>query len=158
MSAPLVPSPLDYIGRRKFTFYPPIRNIQPNEWLLGIGSWSEVQVVNAQTGLQMWISRQHIGGVSDGWGVPLVVELTKELDYASGTLTPRVKQVIELPPPAPRASKFGRRRKRRSGPAKVVGIKLEPGTDSSNRKLAKLAFGAVALCVLAAVLSAISNM
>ena len=56
-----MPSPLDYIGPRRFAFYPAIRNADPNEWILGTGSRSEVQVINAQTGREIWVPRQHIG-------------------------------------------------------------------------------------------------
>jgi hypothetical protein len=97
MSAPLVPSPLDYVGRRRFALYPAVDNVGPNEWVLGTGSWSEVQVVNSQTGAEIWIPRQYIGGVSDRYDSVLVVELTKELEFKSGSLEPRIKRVIEMP-------------------------------------------------------------
>jgi hypothetical protein len=158
MSAPLVPSPLDFVGRRRFSFYPPIRNAEPNEWLLGTGSWSEVQVVNAQTGLQVWIGRRYIGGVSNGNGVGLVVELTKELLYQSGELSPRVKGVIEMPCPARAHGKPTKKRRRRSGPALVVGIKIEADDPARSRTLAKLGLGAVALCLLAALLTTIAKL
>jgi hypothetical protein len=158
MSAPLVPSPLDYVGRRRFSFYPPVRNVQPNEWLLGTGSWSEVQIVNAHTGLELWIPRQYVGGVSGGSVARPVVELTNELEYAGGSLSPCVKRIIEMPHAAKRAEKPMRKRKRRTGPASVVGIKLEGVEPSTNRKLVKVAFGAAALCLLAALLSALARL
>ncbi|HEY3936784.1 MAG TPA: hypothetical protein VGL97_05115 [Bryobacteraceae bacterium] len=127
MSAPLVPSPLDYIGRRRFAFYPAIKNAEPNDWRLGSGSWSEVQVVNTQTGREIWIPRQYIGAVSDGSGPLLIVGLRKALDFRSGSLQPRVKRVIEMPPF--REEPFGfepaSARPAADGPARVVAIRLE---------------------------------
>jgi len=96
MAAPFMPSPLDCIGRQRFGFYPPIENAGPNEWLLGAGSRSEVQVVNTQTGVEIWIARQYIGAVSDHTNV-LTVGLRKALEWRAGELQPRVKRVIEMP-------------------------------------------------------------
>jgi len=155
MSAPLVPSPLDYIGPRRFAFYPPIRNAEPNEWLLGKGSWTDVQVVNAQTGGKIWIPRQCIGAVSDSHEGILVVGLTKELEYRAGSLGPRVRRVIEMPrqvetqqrpriEPAPRPP----------GPAPVIGIRVENRENSPmSRAIVILAMAAVIVALIAAVLA-----
>ncbi|MBV8897905.1 MAG: hypothetical protein JO051_15440 [Acidobacteriaceae bacterium] len=154
MSAPLVPSPLDYIGPRRFAFYPPIKNAEPNEWLLGTGSWTDVQIVNAKTGGKIWIPRQFIGGVSDSHEGLLVVGLTKELEYRSGALGPRFKHVIEMPlhvelkralvPPDPRPP----------GPAPVIGIRVEDREDSPmSRALVTLAVAAIVVALIAAVLA-----
>ncbi len=97
MSAPLVPSPLDYVGRRRFALYPAIREFSPNDWVLGPSTWSEVQVVNAKTGKQLWIPRRYIGAVAEGNDADLIVGLTKELRYRSGLLEPQGGRVIEMP-------------------------------------------------------------
>ena len=153
MSAPLVPSPLDYVGHRRFALYPAVGNVEPNEWVLGTGSWSEVQVVNSQTGGDMWIPRQYIGGVSDRYDSVLVVELTKELEFKSGTLEPRVKRVIEMPPANPQESP-----KRLAGPAPVVAIRTESSDNSSmNKALVSLGAGAVAVYLLALLISALTR-
>lgn len=141
MSAPLVPSPLDYIGRRRFAFYPPIKNFEPNEWMLGTGSWTEVQIVNSRTGIEIWIPRQYIGAVSESSGVLLVVGLRKELEYRAGSLSPRVKRIIEMPRNpdiAPHLRPDSERRP--SGPAPVVGIRIENRGNSPMNK-ALLALG-----------------
>ncbi len=155
MSAPLVPSPLDYVGRRPFAFYPAIKIAQPNEWLLGTGSWSEVQVVNAQTGSELWVPRQYIGAVSETDGPFLIVGLTKDLEFHEGTVEPCVKRVIEMPhvdESAPEASLEHSRRG--AGPAPVVGIRLPERSDSSmNKALATLAIGALVVCLLAALVA-----
>ena len=135
-----MPSPLDYIGRRRFAFYPPIKNFEPNEWMLGTGSWTEVQIVNSRTGIEIWIPRQYIGAVSESSGVLLIVGLRKELEYRAGSLSPRVKRVIEMPRNpdiAPRLRPDSERRP--SGPAPVVGIRIENrGNSPMNRALLAL--------------------
>jgi hypothetical protein len=154
MSAPLVPSPLDYIGLRRFLFYPPIRNAEPNEWLLGSGSWFEVQVVNSRTGNELWIPRQYIGAVSETDGPLLTVGLTKELEYRSGLLEPRIKRVIEMPAQALKDDSH----RPHSGPAPVVGIRLENQEGSHiNRAMATLMIGAIAVCLLAAAISILAR-
>jgi hypothetical protein len=155
MSAPLVPSPLDYVGRRRFAFYPPVKNVDPNEWLLGTSSWSEVQAVNAQTGCEIWIPRQYVGGVSGSGGL-LVVELKKELELRAGELEPRVRRIIQMPHastnPDPAADT-------RSGPAPVVGIRLEDRAESTMSKaVVTLGIGAFGVWLLAVLLSALERM
>jgi hypothetical protein len=144
-----MPSPLDYVGRRRFAFYPSIRTSEPNEWVLGSASWSEVQVVNSYTGRRLWIPRQYIGAVAETASSLLTVGLTKELEYRAGALGPRVKRVIEMPRVETRDSM-----RRDSGPAPVIGIRLEPREDSPmNKALVTLGIGAV-LSLVAALISA----
>jgi hypothetical protein len=149
MSAPLVPSPLDYIGRRRFAFYPAIENGGPNEWTLGVSSWSEVQAINAHTGTEIWIPRQHIGAVADNSAI-LTVGLRKVLDFHAGSLTPRIKRVIEMPQAreAP-LLEHGRR-----GPASVIAIRLEDRKKSSvNKAVLGLGVAGLLLALLAAWIS-----
>lgn len=120
MSAPLLPSPLDYIGRRSFGFYPPIRNAGPNSWILGAGSWSEVQVINSNTGTELWIPRPYIGAVSDNHD-SLTVGLNQSVELQGAVIVPRSKRrVIEMPPPREALPMPGR-----TVPASVVAIRLE---------------------------------
>jgi hypothetical protein len=146
MAAPFVPSPLDCIGRKHFAFYPPIENGGPNEWLLGAGSRSEVQAVNAQTGTEIWIARQYIGAVSDHTTV-LTVGLRKALELREGVLQPRVKRVIEMPQVA--SDRFQLRREQ--GPAAVVAIRLDDGKKSS---AAKAVIGVAVTALVVALLAA----
>ncbi len=159
MGAPLMPSPLDYVGRRRFAFYPPIKNAEPNEWILGASAWSEVQVVNSCTGREIWIPRQYIGAVSDAHGSVLIVGLTKELEHRAGALGPRIKRVIEMPHADEDSEKpFLDTSRRRPGPAPIIGIRLEPREDSSmNKALATLGIGAL-MSLLAALITALSRM
>jgi hypothetical protein len=161
MSAPLVPSPLDYVGHRRFSLYPAVTNAEPNEWVLGTGSWSDVQVVNSHTGGQMWIPRQYIGGVSDRYDSVLVVELTKELEYKAGAVEPRVKRVIEMPQATgeERPKLFEEAARPIVGRASVVAIRTENREHSPmNRALVvRLGAGALALYLLAVLMSALAR-
>lgn len=155
MLAPLVPSPLDYIGSRRFAFYPAIKNAEPNEWILGTGARSEVQVINAKTGREIWVPRQHIGAVSDPGNRLLTVGLRKALDLRSGSLEPRVKRVIEIPRDA---EEFGRRRPSLE-PAPVVAIRLDDTRKSHvNKAVVGLAIGSLLACLLASLIGAAARL
>jgi hypothetical protein len=155
MSAPLMPSPLDYVGRRRFAFYPPIAHADPNEWLLGVGGRSEVQVVNAQTGREIWVSRQYIGAVSETSSALLVVGLTKALEFREGAVEPRVKQVIEMPPAVVEEDAPLHILQRRSTPAPVIEIRLESRADSAlNKAMLATCICAIVLALLAALVTA----
>ena len=159
MSAPLVPSPLDYVGRRRFAFYPPVKNAEPNEWLLGTSSRSEVQAVNAGTGQEIWIPRQHVGGVSDRRDGFLVVELTSELEFRSGALEPRVKRVIEMPSMNEQPRPLRESPARPSGPACVVGIRLEDRAESTMSKaVVTLGVSAFVVSLLGALISVLAKL
>jgi hypothetical protein len=152
MSAPLVPSPLDYVGRRRFAFYPAIAHPDPNEWMLGTSSRSEVQVVNACTGREIWISRQYIGAVSETSSPLLIVGLTKSLAFREGAIEPKVKGVIEMPPVSrSQAESPPGALPRHSAPASVTAIRLEPRVDSALNKAMFFTFlGAVLVALVAA--------
>lgn len=160
MSAPLVPSPLDCIGHRRFALYPLISDTEPNEWLMGNGCWSEIQVVNCHTGLEVLLPRQYIGGVSDRYGSVLVVELTKELQYKSGVLEPRVKRIIEMPQDGgdnrPKLLKSPARRD--PGPARVVAIRSERSEDTPRSKpIVRLGVSALAVYLIVQLISALAR-
>lgn len=151
MSAPLVPSPLDCIGPRRFAFYPAIKNADPNEWLLGAGSRSEVQVINAQTGREIWVPRQHIGAVSDAGNALLTVGLRKPLDLRRGSLEPRVKRVIEMPHEDSDQCSW---RSPSPHPAPVVAIRLDDSRKSTACKaIVGLAIGSLLACLLASLIA-----
>lgn len=162
MSAPLVPSPLDYIGRRPFAFYPAVNNTAPNEWHIAGGSWREVRIINARNGTELWVPRQYIGAVSEPEDSLPVVGLTTQLEFRNGSVEPRIKrakEVIEIPHadhPDDRSEPENLRRQ--FGPAPVVDIRLAERADSSlNRAMASLAIGAIVVCLLAALVAAASG-
>ncbi len=159
MSAPLMPSPLDHIGRRSFSFCPSIKNADPNEWMLAVLSWSEIKVVNARTGREIWMPRRYIDGVSYTGGPMLAVTLTKELEYRGGALWPRVKRVIEMPRATDKLPASNPVPARFQGPAPVEGIRLEDRADSpTNKALAYAGVGAIVLSILAALFSALARL
>ncbi len=150
-----MPSPLDYVGRRRFAFYPPIAHADPNEWLLGVGGRSEVQVVNAQTGREIWVSRQYIGAVSETSSAVLIVGLTKALEFREGAVEPRIKQIIEMPPASAIEAAALHVSPRRSTPAPVIEIRLESRADSAlNKVMLATCICAIVLALLAALMSA----
>ncbi len=158
ISEPLAPSPLDCIGLRRFAFYPSIRDFERNEWTLGAGSWTEVQVVNSRTGTEIWIPRQYIGAVSESNGPVPIVGLRKELEYHAGKLSPRFKRVIEMPRIEEEGSSAVPTEKlRAAGPAPVIGIRVE-NRENSPMNNALLALGiAFIISFLALVVSVITR-
>jgi hypothetical protein len=150
MSAPLVPSPLDYVGRRKFVLFPPIANAGPNEWLRGRSSWAEVQLVNAITGEGLWVAWQYICGVSDGPDLDIVVELKEGLEVRDGNVSPKNKRVIPMPVGIEAKPALTLRKRRKRGPAPVIGIKTEDETPVSSHFGSKLILALAALLVLTA--------
>ncbi|MEX2260802.1 MAG: hypothetical protein WD696_02565 [Bryobacteraceae bacterium] len=131
MPVPPLPPALDTLGPRPFSFYPPILNIEHNEWRYGRATWSEVLVVNSHSGLEVWIPRRFMGEISSVDEPVVIVGLRKELEYQGGAVWPHERRLIEMPlavndrphvgaaPPesAPR-------------PARVVGIRLESRNES----------------------------
>lgn len=155
MSAPPLPSPLDYIGLRRFAFYPPIAHPDPNEWVLGIGARSEVQVVNVYSGRELWIPRQYIGAVSETNSSVLVVGLTKALRFREGTIEPQVKQVIQMPSVERKPALLGAHAPYPLHGAPVVAIRLESKSASAlNKALMGTCTGAVVMALLAALIAA----
>lgn len=131
MPGPPLPPPFDEIGQRCFSLYPSIANAEPNEWRLRSATWSDVQVINVRTGVDVWIPRQYIGLVSETDDPVLILGLTKELEYKDGVVWPRIRRVIEMP----RAANQGPYRIRPrfenpSAPAPVIGIRLDTRENS----------------------------
>jgi hypothetical protein len=109
MSAPPTPTFLEQMERRYFSFFPPILNVEHNEWRLRRATWSEILVTNAKSDLEVWIPRRLIGEVSSIDQPVMIVGLNKELEYKAGAVWPHERRVIEMPaapsafprPPAP---------------------------------------------------------
>jgi hypothetical protein len=143
MSAPLILGPLNELGHRPFSFYPPIVNIEHNEWTVRRATWTDVQVRNTKTGAEIWVPRRFVGEISSTDEPFVIVGLVKELEYAAGAVLPHVRRVIEMPRAVngwPRVSA-----PEPTGPAPVVAIRVESGTGSRARRVAR---GAVALGIL----------
>src|SRR5258706_14292678 len=128
MSLPPIPSPLEHLGVRPFSFYPAILNIEHNEWLFRKATWSEILVYNMKSKEEIWIPRRFIGEISRIEDPVVIVGLVKELEYRGGAILPYQRRIIQMPmavgdrshvsgPPRPE-------------PAPVVGIRLEPGAEA----------------------------
>ena len=61
MSLTPTPAPLENLGPRPFSFFPPILHIEHNEFLYRRSTWSEVLVVNCKSGEEIWIPRRFLG-------------------------------------------------------------------------------------------------
>src|SRR3984957_20503600 len=131
--SPPIPPPLEALRNRPFSFYPAILDIEHNEWRYRKATWSEVLVVNARTGQEIWIPRRFLGEVSQIEDPVVIVGLVKELEYKAGAVWPHQRRVIEMPvavggpgrPPQPQGD----------APAPVIGIRTESVTDSRMGKL-----------------------
>ena len=146
MSSPVIPPPLEALGNRPFSFYPAMLNIEHNKWQYRKATWSDVLVVNARTGEEIWIPRRFLGEISRIEDPVVIVGLVRELEYREGAVWPYQRRVIEMPvavnaparPPIPAE---------RNGLAPVVGIRLESTADSH---LFRMVGGALVLGIVAA--------
>ncbi len=144
MSLPPI-SALNHLGNRCFSFYPPILNIEHNEWFFRRGTWSDILVVNSASALEIWIPRRFLGEVSLIEDPVLIVGLVKELEYREGAVWPHQRRVIEMPlavgerarPPEARGDSL----------APVIGIRTESVTESRMGRLVGLAILAGAIGV-----------
>jgi hypothetical protein len=143
MSLPPI-SGLEHLANRRFSFYPPILNIEPNEWFFRRGTWSEILVVNSRSELEIWIPRRFLGEISQIEDPVVIVGLVKELEYKAGAVWPHQRRVIEMP------VAVGERPRTLATPADtpatVIGIRTQSVTDSRMGKLVgfTLLVGAVA--------------
>src|SRR2546427_9258778 len=96
MSLPPI-SPLEHLGNRPFSFYPPILNVEHNEWFFRRGTWSEILVVNSRDGQEIWIPRRFLGEISQIEDPVVIVGLVKELEYKAGAVWPHQRRVIQMP-------------------------------------------------------------
>ncbi len=88
---------LEALEHRSFAFYPPIVNVEHNEWRFRKATWSELLIVNARSDLEVWIPRRLIGEVSSVDEPVVIVGLLKELEYKAGTVWPHERRVFEMP-------------------------------------------------------------
>jgi hypothetical protein len=145
VSVPL-PTPLDQLGSRHFSFYPPILGIEHNQWTFRRATASEIHVVNTRTLEDLLIPRRFIGEVSTVGEPVVIVGLVKELEYSAGAtvsqVVPHVRRVIEMPRAV---NDLPRPALRRAQPAEIVGIRVEPAPRS------RWLLGTVAAALLACV-------
>jgi len=145
MSVP-PPPPLEHLGRRPFSFYPAIINIEHNEWVFRRATWSEILVANTKGNLEIWIPRRHLGQISPVEDPVMIVGLLKELEYKAGAVWPHERQVIEMPRGP---ENTGTAAAPPVSPAPIVGIRLESSTES---RIGRLIGAVLTIAVLAFVL------
>jgi hypothetical protein len=97
MAVPPIPAPLEELGQRPFSFYPPIVNVEHNEWQLRRATWSEILVANTKDQNEIWVPRRFVGQVSSIDEPVVIVGLTRELEYKAGQILQHSRRVIELP-------------------------------------------------------------
>jgi hypothetical protein len=153
MSIAPLPTPLQHLGGRRFSFYPPIRNLEPNEWLYRRATWSECVVANARSGEEIFIPRVFLGEVSRFDEPVMIVALSRELEFRRGVIIPRERQVIEFPAPLPGAMSDSSVIAHPHHPAPVINIRLETKPESRTMKWLGVAavLGAVACTIVAGV-------
>src|SRR5271167_3740948 len=126
MSIAPLPTPLQHLGGRRFSFYPPIRNLEPNEWLYRRATWAECVVVNARSGEEVWVPRIFLGEVSRIDEAVMIVGLNRELEWRRGVIIPLERRVIEFPG----AVNDARSVPRSTHLAPVINIRLEPKRET----------------------------
>jgi hypothetical protein len=148
MSIAPLPTHLQHLGGRRFSFYPPIRNLaEPNEWLYRRATWSECVVVNTRSGEEIWLPRIFLGEVSRIDEPVMIVGLNRQLEWRGGKIIPLERRVIEFP-----GSANDSHAPHRSGPpAPVINIRLEPKPETRAWKWIGVAaiLGAVAFTIVA---------
>jgi hypothetical protein len=132
MSLPPMSS-LEHLGNRAFSFYPPILNLENNEWFFRRASWAEILVMNSRSKEEIWIPRRFLGEISQIEDPVVIVGLVKELEYRAGAVWPHQRRVIEMP------IAVGERTRTLPPPgdrlAPVIGIRTPSVTDSRVGKL-----------------------
>jgi hypothetical protein len=150
MSAPPVPPFLEHPGRRPFSFYPPIRNVPHNKWFYRKATWSEVLVENTRTHEEVWIPRRYFGEATRFDEPVMLVGLLKELELQDGRILPAQRLVIEMPRAGSESpTPVWVQRPIHSGPAPVVGIRVE---ESSSSKLVKFLVGGISMGIVGCIL------
>lgn len=149
---PSIPTPLDQLGNCPFSFYPPILNIEHNEWIFRRATWNEIHVVNTKTADELSVPRYFVGTVSLVEEPVVIVGLLKELEYKAGAVIPVVRRVIEMPRAVNESPRPRIREQPPDRPAAVVGIRLESSDSRSRIFLWTVAAGLLACIPVAIVL------
>ena len=136
MSAePLAPQ-LEDLGDRAFSFYPPILNVDHNEWKLLRATWSEMLVHNTKSDAEIWVPRRLVGEISRIDEPVMIVGLKKELEFKAGQVVQHERRVLSMPGTPQRI------------PRSEQGPVLAPkGHSSSTKSESRLAFVIIGVLV-----------
>jgi len=150
MSEPIMP-PVDELKERSFSFYPPILNVEHNEWILKEATWSEMVVANTKSDLVVAIPRRYFGQVSQVEEPVMIVGLSKELEYRTGSVWPTEREVLAMPGNVVR---MGRRpgataqEPKSPGRLKTITGLGDSGTDTRISRMILTVFGGIAIAGL----------
>jgi hypothetical protein len=151
--------PFEQIGRRAFSFFPAIVGVEHNQWVLRRVTWSEVEVMNKKTSLEISIPRRWVGEVSATGEPFLIVGLVKELEYREGAVWPHQRRVIEMPKavngPANGVPARPARRFNPANLAPVIGIRLEPASPARAWRRIAACVALALMLILAGVLACV---
>jgi hypothetical protein len=154
VAVPSIPTPLSQLGNCPFSFYPPIVNVEHNEWIFRGATWNEIQVVNTKNSIELWVPRHFVGEMSMVGEPVVIVGLMKELEYRAGAVYPHIRRVIEMPRAVNDSLRPRIRPAEPARPAAVVGIRLEPRESRAGRVLlVTIAAGVLACIAIASVAS-----
>ncbi len=140
MGATPVPPALDQLGERRFSFYPPIVNIEHNEWLYRQGNWSEILVENTKTNQEIWIPRTYMGDVSRVEEPVMIVGLKRELEFKNGSIWPHSRRVLSMP--ANPMVKHGPSAAEPAAPSAVERLRMGSSAESRIGKMILIALAA----------------
>jgi hypothetical protein len=146
---PPIPAPFDQLGNCPFSFYPPIANVEHNEWIFRGATWNEIRVVNTKTAGEVFVPRRFLGAMSLVGEPVVIVGLLKELEYKEGAVLPLIRRVIEMPRAVNESPRPRIRAPRPEALAPVVGIRLESARPRTHMVLGAVAVGLLILIPLA---------
>jgi hypothetical protein len=151
MPGPPIPASFESLGRRPFSFYPPIVNVEHNEWILRRANWTDFQVINTKTKDELCVPRRFVGEGALVEEPVMIVGLVKELEYREGVVLPHIRRVIEMPRAVNAKGNGQVMGPPRSAP--VVGIRIEAEPRSKVwRMVVAVAAAAVLICVAVVIL------
>jgi hypothetical protein len=147
MSGPGSLSSFEPLEHRTFALYPPILNVEHNEWRFRKSTWSELCVVNTKSDLEVWIPRRLLGEISSVEEPVMIIGLLAELEYKAGKVWPHARRVLEMPRAVSEAAPAAAAEP--SPRARVLGLASAEGAESRVGRLVAIVLGSFALlCAL----------
>jgi len=147
MAAPPTPPRIDELGDRPFSFYPPIINIDHNEWRFQQATWSEILVKNVKSEEEIWIPRTYVGEISKIDEPVMIVGLKREIEFKGGSVWPHERRILAMP--ANPVVVSGQRGKEPPRVSTVDHLRLDAGAESGIGKMIAIALAVgLVTCVL----------
>jgi hypothetical protein len=150
MSEPKMP-PAEELKGRAFSFYPPILNVEHNEWMLREATWSEMVVANTKANVVVAVPRRYFGEISQIEEPVMIVGLSRELEYKTGSVWPTERKVVAMPGKVVqmgrRPGTAGEEPKSPGGLKSIIGMG-DSGTDTRISRMILTVFGGIAFAGL----------